>query len=61
MQSLRRELSAGLRPLHETFIALVRLLGTKGRSAQGLEILAAMEELNFDIRRAWIVLVGMRL
>lgn len=61
MQSLRRELSAGLRPLHETFIALVRLLGAKGRSAQGLEILAAMEELNFDIRRAWIVLVGMKL
>ncbi|XP_077227574.1 plastid transcriptionally active 3 isoform X2 [Tasmannia lanceolata] len=57
MQSLRRELSAGLRPLHETFVALVRLFGSKGRATRGLEILAAMEKLNFDIRRAWIVLV----
>lgn len=57
MQSLRRELSAGLRPLHETFIALIRLFGTKGRSNRGLEILAAMEKLNFDIRQAWLLLV----
>lgn len=59
MQSLRRELSAGLRPLHETFVALVRLFGSKGHGTRGLEVLAAMEKLNFDIRRAWLVLVGM--
>lgn len=58
MQALRRELSAGLRPLHETFIALVRLFGSKGQVTRGLEILAAMEKLKFDIRQAWIILVG---
>ncbi|KAL6345169.1 hypothetical protein AAG906_013653 [Vitis piasezkii] len=57
MQSLRRELSAGLRPLHETFVALIRLFGSKGYATRGLEILAAMEKLNFDIRKAWLVLV----
>lgn len=58
MQSLRRELSVGLVPLHETFLALVRLFGSKGHATRGLEILAAMEKLNYDIRKAWLVLVG---
>lgn len=58
MQSLRRELSAGLRPLHETFVALVRLFGSKGLATRGLEILAAMEKLNYDIRQAWLILTG---
>lgn len=58
MHALRRELSEGLRPLHETFVALIRLFGSKGCSTRGLEILAAMEKLNFDIRKAWLVLVG---
>lgn len=57
MQSLRRELSAGVRPLHETFIALIRLFGSKGYATRGFEILAAMEKLNYDIRKAWIVFV----
>ncbi|KAH6838101.1 plastid transcriptionally active 3 [Perilla frutescens var. hirtella] len=57
MHALRRELSEGLRPLHETFIALVRLFGSKGRATRGLEILAAMEKLNYDIRQAWLLLV----
>ncbi|XP_054802275.1 uncharacterized protein LOC129306011 [Prosopis cineraria] len=57
MQSLRRELSAGLRPVHETFLALIRLFGCKGRTSRGLEILAAMENLNYDIRQAWMVLI----
>lgn len=57
MQSLRRELSAGVVPLHETFIALLRLFGCKGHAIRGLEILAAMEKLNYDIRQAWILLV----
>ncbi|XP_042517838.1 uncharacterized protein LOC122091774 [Macadamia integrifolia] len=57
MQALRRELSAGIRPLHETFLALIRLFGSKGHAARGLEILAAMEDLKFDIRQAWLVLV----
>ncbi|GAV69752.1 SAP domain-containing protein/PPR_3 domain-containing protein [Cephalotus follicularis] len=57
MHSLRRELSAGLRPLHETLIALVRLFGSKGCAIRGLEVLAAMEKLNYDIRQAWILLV----
>lgn len=59
MHALRRELSEGLRPLHETFIALIRLFGSKGRAIRGMEILAAMEKLRFDIRQAWLVLVGM--
>lgn len=58
MQSLRRELSAGLRPLHETFVALIRLFGTKGRATRGMEILSAMEKLNYDVRGAWLILVG---
>lgn len=58
MQSLRRELSAGLRPLHETFVALVRLFGSKGLASRGLEILSAMEKLNYDIRQAWLILIG---
>lgn len=58
MHALRRELSEGLRPLHETFLALVRLFGSKGRATRGLEILAAMEKLNYDIRQAWLLLVG---
>ncbi|XP_025013625.2 uncharacterized protein LOC8258675 isoform X2 [Ricinus communis] len=57
MQSLRRELSQGIRPLHETFLALIRLFGSKGHASRGLEILAAMEKLKYDIRLAWIVLV----
>ncbi|KAA8534716.1 hypothetical protein F0562_032233 [Nyssa sinensis] len=57
MHALRRELSEGLRPLHETFVALIRLFGSKGHAPRGLEILAAMEKLNFDIRQAWLVLV----
>ncbi|XP_058216303.1 uncharacterized protein LOC131327259 [Rhododendron vialii] len=57
MHALRRELSEGLRPLHETFIALIRLFGSKGRAIRGMEILAAMEKLRFDIRQAWLVLV----
>ncbi|RDX76492.1 Pentatricopeptide repeat-containing protein, partial [Mucuna pruriens] len=57
MESLRRELAAGLRPVHETFLALVRLFGSKGRATRGQEILAAMEKLNYNIRQAWIVLI----
>lgn len=57
MQSLRTELSKGLRPLHETFVALIRLFGSNGHATRGLEILAAMEKLNYDIRKAWLVLV----
>ncbi|KAL3370937.1 hypothetical protein AABB24_007784 [Solanum stoloniferum] len=57
MHALRRELSEGLRPLHETFLALVRLFGANGLATRGLEILAAMEKLNYDIRQAWLVLV----
>lgn len=58
MQSLRRELSAGLRPLQETFVALIRMFGSKGRAMKGMEILSAMEKLNYDIRGAWLILVG---
>ncbi|PHT32167.1 hypothetical protein CQW23_28504 [Capsicum baccatum] len=57
MHALRRELSEGLRPLHETFLALVRLFGASGLATRGLEILAAMERLKYDIRQAWLVLV----
>lgn len=58
MNALRRELSEGLCPLPETFTALVRLFGSKGYATRGLEILAAMEKLDFDIRNAWLVLIG---
>lgn len=58
MHSFRRELSAGLRPLPETFIALIRLFGSKGQATRGLEILAAMDKLKYDIRKAWLVIVG---
>ncbi|PWA57221.1 plastid transcriptionally active 3 [Artemisia annua] len=57
MNALRRELSEGLCPLPETFTALVRLFGSKGYANRGLEILAAMEKLNYDIRHAWLVLI----
>ncbi|PIN09022.1 hypothetical protein CDL12_18397 [Handroanthus impetiginosus] len=57
MHALRRELCEGLRPLHETFIALIRLFGSKGHATRGLEILAAMEKLKYDIRQAWLLLV----
>lgn len=58
MHSLRKELGAGQRPLPETMIALVRLSGSKGNAQRGLELLAAMEKLNYDIRQAWLILVG---
>ncbi|KAK2402579.1 pentatricopeptide repeat-containing protein, mitochondrial [Trifolium repens] len=57
MDSLRRELGAGLRPIHETFVALVRLFGSKGNATKGLEILGAMEKLHYDIRHAWLILI----
>ncbi|XP_010463904.1 PREDICTED: uncharacterized protein LOC104744533 [Camelina sativa] len=57
MHSLRKELGAGQRPLPETMIALVRLSGSKGNATRGLEILAAMEKLSYDIRQAWLILV----
>lgn len=50
----------GVRPLHETFVALIRLFGFKGHATRGLEILAAMEKLNYDIRQAWLILVGIK-
>lgn len=58
MQSLKRELSAGLVPLRETLVSLIRLFGSKGHATKGLEILAAMENLNYDIRQAWVIFVG---
>ncbi|KAL8201977.1 hypothetical protein R6Q57_011124 [Mikania cordata] len=58
MNALRRELSEGLCPLPETFTSLIRLFGSKGYATRGLEILAAMEKLNYDIRNAWLVLIG---
>ncbi|TVU30453.1 hypothetical protein EJB05_22078, partial [Eragrostis curvula] len=57
MQSLRRELSSGVRPLHETFVALVRVFAKKGLSTRAMEILAAMEKYKYDIRKAWLILV----
>lgn len=48
----------GVRPLHETLVSMVRLFGSKGLATKGLEVLAAMEKLNYDIRQAWIILVG---
>lgn len=57
MHALRRQLSEGLRPVHETFITLIRLFGSKGHATRGLEILAAMEKLQYDIRQAWLVFV----
>ncbi|KAJ4874195.1 plastid transcriptionally active 3 [Raphanus sativus] len=57
MHSLRKELGAGQRPLPETMIALVRLSGSKGNAQRGLELLAAMEKLNYDIRQAWLILI----
>jgi hypothetical protein len=59
MQSLRRELSSGVRPLHETFVALVRVFAKKGFSTRAMEILAAMEKYKYDIRKAWLIVVGM--
>jgi hypothetical protein len=59
MHSFRRELSVGLRPLHETFVALIRLFASKGLATGGMEVLAAMEKLNYDIRMPWHILVGM--
>ncbi|KAG2384199.1 uncharacterized protein HKW66_Vig0150380 [Vigna angularis] len=49
MESLRRKLAAGLRRVHETFMALVRLFGSKGHAIGGLEILGDMRDLNYDI------------
>ncbi|EOY10799.1 Plastid transcriptionally active 3 isoform 2 [Theobroma cacao] len=57
MQALRRELGVGVRPLHETLVSMIRLFGSKGLATKGLEVLAAMEKLNYDIRQAWIILV----
>ncbi|KAL1340031.1 hypothetical protein AAHE18_U088100 [Arachis hypogaea] len=57
MEALRRELSAGLRPVHETFVALIRLFGSRGRATRSLEILSAMEKLDYDIRQAWLILI----
>ncbi|KAG2408406.1 uncharacterized protein HKW66_Vig0032280 [Vigna angularis] len=50
MESLRRELVVGLRPVHETFMALVRLFGSKRRAIRGLKITGDMQDLNYDIR-----------
>ncbi|XP_022719009.1 uncharacterized protein LOC111277106 isoform X2 [Durio zibethinus] len=57
MQALRRELSVGVHPLYETFVSMIRLFGSKGLATKGLDALAAMEKLNYDIRQAWIILV----
>eukprot|EP00252_Welwitschia_mirabilis_P020013 TRINITY_DN479_c0_g1_i1.p1 TRINITY_DN479_c0_g1~~TRINITY_DN479_c0_g1_i1.p1 ORF type:complete len:885 (+),score=198.68 TRINITY_DN479_c0_g1_i1:192-2846(+) len=57
VQSLRKEIASGLIPLEETFIALNRLLGSKGKILRGEEVLGAMEDLNLDISKAWLVLI----
>ncbi|XP_038990837.1 uncharacterized protein LOC120113856 [Hibiscus syriacus] len=57
LQALRRELGVGVRPLHETLVSMIRLFGSKGLATRGLEVLAAMEKLDYDIRQAWIILV----
>lgn len=59
LQALRKEFTAGAKPLPETFVALARLFGSKGQPQRGQEILAAMEKLNHDPRGAWLVLVGL--
>nr|GMC71265.1 pentatricopeptide repeat-containing protein At2g35130-like isoform X1 [Ipomoea batatas] len=43
--------------LHEIFVALIHLYGSKGLATRGLEILAAMENLKYDINQAWLILV----
>lgn len=58
MLSLKRELSAGLRPLRETLISLIRAFGAEGSATKGLEVLGAMEKFNYDVRQAWLILVG---
>ncbi|XP_057835918.2 uncharacterized protein LOC131046250 isoform X2 [Cryptomeria japonica] len=57
VQLLRKEVSLGIRPLEETFVAVVRLFGSKGHDLRGQQILASMENFKFDIRRTWLVLV----
>ncbi|GKC24859.1 plastid transcriptionally active 3 [Tanacetum coccineum] len=49
MMNALRELSEGLFLLPEIFTALVHLFGSKGYANRGLEILAAMDKLNYDI------------
>ncbi|BAT11170.1 tetratricopeptide repeat domain-containing protein PYG7, chloroplastic [Oryza sativa Japonica Group] len=43
MQSLRRELSSGMHPLRENFVALVHVFAKNDLTTKGMEILAAME------------------
>ncbi|GJZ68456.1 UvrD-like helicase, ATP-binding domain, P-loop containing nucleoside triphosphate hydrolase, partial [Tanacetum coccineum] len=58
INALRREINEGLFPLPEIFTALVHLFGSKGYANRGLEILASMDKLNYDIRHVWLVLIG---
>uniref|UniRef100_A0A0E0M8D7 PsbP C-terminal domain-containing protein n=1 Tax=Oryza punctata TaxID=4537 RepID=A0A0E0M8D7_ORYPU len=43
MQSLRRDLSSAVHPLHKNFVALVHVFAKKDLATRGMDILAAME------------------
>ncbi|EEE51091.1 hypothetical protein OsJ_31796 [Oryza sativa Japonica Group] len=49
MQSLRRELSSGMHPLRENFVALVHVFAKNDLTTKGMEILAAMERYKYGI------------
>lgn len=51
-------LNAGVYPLHESAVQLVRLLGGQGRAVEGENILYAMEELKMELASPWAVLIG---
>nr|AAM93720.1 putative stress inducible protein [Oryza sativa Japonica Group] len=65
MQSLRRELSSGMHPLRENFVALVHVFAKNDLTTKGMEILAAMERQSIKseadtFRPAKIQAFGMR-
>nr|AAM93725.1 hypothetical protein [Oryza sativa Japonica Group] len=57
MQSLRRELSSGVHPLHGNFVALVHVFAKNDLATRCMEILATMER---KVARpfAWALIVG---
>jgi hypothetical protein len=57
MQSLRRELSSGMHPLRENFVALVHVFAKNDLTTKGMEILAAMERYKYGICKVWLDLV----
>ena len=55
---LRQLLNAGVFPLYETLVAVLRVCGRTGEVEEAEKVLALTEELKLQLRPAWVAFIG---